>query len=347
MMEETGGQLALEVGKEPERAGDVGPTSVSMVIAVPAAVAGAAAMGLASAAQARATKEVPTSKTLDPGLFVSLVRRPLWLIGIAATVAGLGLQVLALGFGPLMLVQPLLVTALPFAGIFAAWLAGRRPDGVIILGAFICVAGLSAFLLLARPTGGSDQLVSSAPLVRLALALGLVAVGGLLLSSMTTGATHVLGLALATGVFYGLTAGLMKVVAGQLREGLAVPFTHWTLYVVCVIGPIGFLLSQNTFQQGMLVSPALAVITTVDPLVGVAIGVWWLGESAAIGPAVLAGELVAALVIVAGIGLLSRRSAQRQHAIEEEEGQPRISSVQHLGPPPDFRSSDTSTNTGS
>lgn len=281
---------------------------VSLVVAVPAAVAGAACMGLASAAQARATKEVPTSKTLHPRLFVDLVRRPLWLIGIGATITGLGLQVVALGFGPLILVQPLLVTALPFGGFFAAVLVHRRPDRVIVGGAFTCVAGLSAFLLLARPTGGTDHLIESAPLARLALALGVVAVAGLVLSMVARGPSRVLGLALATGVFYGLTAGLMKVVAGELREGPTVPFGHWTLYAVCVIGPIGFLLSQNTFQQGTLVSPALAVITTVDPLVGVAIGVWWLGESAATGAAVLAGEVAAAVVIMLGIAVLARRA---------------------------------------
>jgi glycerol-3-phosphate acyltransferase PlsY len=125
---------------------------------------------------------------------------------------------------------------------------------------------------------------------------------------MLDGPVRVLGLALATGVFYGVTAGLMKVVAGELRISVVEPFGHWTLYAVCVIGPIGFLLSPNTFQQGKMVAPALAVITTVDPLVGVAIGVWWLGESAVTDAAVLAGELVAALVIVLGIVVLSRRA---------------------------------------
>ena len=287
----------------------VGSAGVSLVVAVPAAVAGAACMGLASAAQARATKQVPVSRTLHPRLFVDLVRRPLWLIGIGATIAGLGLQVAALGFGPLILVQPLLVTALPFGGFFAAMLVRRRPDRVMVGGAFMCVAGLSAFLLLARPTGGSDHLVESAPLARLALALGVIAVAGLVLSmTAVRGPARVLGLALATGVFYGLTAGLMKVVAGELRQGFTEPFGHWTLYAVCVIGPIGFLLSQNTFQQGTMVSPALAVITTVDPLVGVAIGVWWLGESAATGTGVLAGEVAAAVVIMLGIAVLARRA---------------------------------------
>lgn len=283
-------------------------TGVALVVAVPAAIVGAACMGLASAAQARATHEVPASRTLSPTLLFRLVRRPLWLVGIVATIAGLGLQVVALGFGPLLLVQPLLVSALPFASFFGAALVHKRVDRVIVLGAFVCVAGLSAFLLLARPTGGVDHLIREAPLGELAAALGVVAVGGLALSSLANGPAKVLGLALATGVFYGVTAGLIKVVAGELRTGVLAPFGHWALYAVCVIGPVGFLLSQNTFQRGEFVSPALAVITTVDPLVGVAIGVWWLGESAATGPVVLAGELVAALVIVAGIAILSRRA---------------------------------------
>jgi drug/metabolite transporter (DMT)-like permease len=278
----------------------------SMVVAVPVAVVAAALIGLASAAQAKATKQVPAGKTLHPGLLVDLAHRPLWLLGIGATIAGLILQIVALGFGPLLLVQPLLVTALPFAAGFSAWLGHRRADRVVLVGALVCVAGLASFLALARPTGGSSELATN--VAPLAVILGLVALAGLGLSTVLKGSGRVLGLALATGVFYGVTAGLMKVVAGQLAQGIWHPFTHWALYVVCVVGPIGFLLSQNTFQQGRMVSPALAVMTTVDPLVGVAIGVRWMGESAATGPAVLAGEVISAAVIVTGIAILSYRS---------------------------------------
>lgn len=297
----------------------------NLVVAVPAAIAGACCMGLASATQAKATKEVPIEKTLHPKLLVDLARRPLWLIGIGATVAGLGLQLVALGFGPLMLVQPLLVTALPFASWFSAWLNRRPMDRLVLLGTLICVAGLSSFLALARPSDGSNQLLPGGHLVPLAIALGVAALAGLAWSWLATGPTRALGLALATGLFYGVTAGLMKVVAGDLRTGWEATFTHWSLYVVCVVGPIGFLLSQNTFQQGRLIAPALAVITTVDPLVGVAIGVWWMRESAATGAAVLAGELIAAVVIVVGIALLSWRSSHPSPV--EEAGETEVARV--------------------
>jgi len=54
-----------------------------LVIAVPAALVGTASFGLASAAQQRATQQVPTVRTLDPRLLLELVRQPLWVLGAA------------------------------------------------------------------------------------------------------------------------------------------------------------------------------------------------------------------------------------------------------------------------
>ncbi|MBB1154906.1 DMT family transporter [Amycolatopsis sp. DR6-1] len=283
---------------------------MSLVVAVPAAVAGAACMGLASAAQARATKEVETGKPLDLTLFKRLVGRPLWLIGIAATILGLVLQLVALAFGPLLLVQPLLVTSLMFAGLASARLERRRPDRTMSAGGLLCVAGLAAFLVIARPSGNGETLVSGGDLLPLGIALAALTLVSLVVAASTnSGSWRVLGLAVATGVLYGLTAGLMKVVAGQFRVGIDEPFRHWTLYLVCVVGPLGFLLSQNTFQQGRFLTPALAVITALDPLVGVAIGLSWMGESADGRPLALFGEALAGLVIVVGIALMSTRAS--------------------------------------
>ncbi|GAB3574331.1 DMT family transporter [Amycolatopsis endophytica] len=279
-------------------------------VAVPAAVAGAALMGLASAAQARATKQVDAARTLDPALLTRLVRRPLWLAGIVATVAGLVLQLVALAYAPLLVVQPLLVTSLVFAGFFTARLEHRPPDAVLAAGSLLCVAGLAVFMVLARPGEHGTTFVSGPAPVVLALTLAALTVFGLAVSVLSRGALGVLGLAVATGVLYGVTAGLMKVVAGQARENLAAPFTHPVLYVVCVVGPLGFLLSQNTFQRGEYLTPALAVITALDPLAGVAIGVWWLGETVNTDPGAVTGAAVAGVVVVAGIVVLAARAAR-------------------------------------
>ncbi|MEV0700988.1 DMT family transporter [Saccharopolyspora sp. NPDC050389] len=288
-----------------------------LVVAVPAAVVGAASFGLASAIQHRVTKQVPAVRTLSPRMLFDLVRKPIWVLSIGTVLVGLSLQVVALAFGPLVLVQPLLVTSVLFGAGFAAWLAHRKMDLVLALGGLACVGGLSAFLVLGRPSGqGSD--FTGASILPLALALGLLVVLSLVAARWLPGEVGVIGMAVATGVLYGVTAGLIKVVAGHFRSGgLAEPFQHWSLYAVCVIGPIGFLLSQQTFQRGRLMSPALAVITTVDPLVAAAIGVNWLGERIETSPAILAGEIIAVVVIVGGIIVLTRRGEQLRRAMEQ------------------------------
>lgn len=291
----------------------------SLVIAVPSAVIGSASFGLASAVQQRATKQVPEVHTLNPRLLLELVRKPMWIASIGTVVLGLSLQVVALAFGPLLLVQPLLVTSVLFAALFASWMGRRHVDGLVLLGGLCCAAGLSAFLLLGRPHGSGEAFIDTRAIplgVILVVLLGLC----LLAAQANHGKVRVLGLALATGVLYGVTAALMKVVATEVRvEGLAGPFQNWVLYAVCLIGPSGFLLSQNTFQQGTLISPALAVITTVDPLVGVAIGVSWFSEQMVVNSAVLAGEAIGALVLVGGIVLLTERG-ERLRQLERSDG---------------------------
>ena len=293
-------------------------TSTMFFVAVPAAVAGAASFGLASAIQQRATKEVPTTGTLDPRLILELIRRPVWVLGIVTVVVGLSLQLVALAFGPLVLVQPLLVTGVLFGAVFAALLAHRRVDRLIVLGSLGCVAGLSAFLLLVHPTDASTQLADGWTLLPLAITLAVLVVGCLAVAARFSGAVHVAALAAATGVLYGLTAGLMKVVTSQFRSGGFVElFGHPVLYVVCAVGPMGFLLSQNTFQQGTLIAPALAIITIVDPLVGVAIGVSWLGEEINSSPAALTGQVIAAVVLIGSVTLLAHRGTQLRHQVEQ------------------------------
>ncbi|MER6990418.1 DMT family transporter [Saccharopolyspora hirsuta] len=290
-----------------------------LVIAVPAAIVGAASFGLASAIQHRVTKQVPKVRTFNPRMFFELVRKPIWVLSILTVIVGLSLQVVALAFGPLVLVQPLLVTSVLFGAAFAAWMAHRKMDLVLALGGLACVGGLSAFLVLARPSGQGSEF-TGASILPLALALGLLVLVSLA-ASRIPGEAGVIGMAVATGVLYGVTAGLIKVVAGQFRTGgLAEPFQHWTLYAVCVIGPMGFLLSQQTFQRGRLMSPALAVITTVDPLVAAAIGVSWLGERIESSPAILTGEVVSAVVIVIGIAVLTRRSEQLRRILDRSDG---------------------------
>jgi drug/metabolite transporter (DMT)-like permease len=289
-----------------------------LFVAVPAAVAGSAGFGLASALQHQAAREAPDTGVIGPRLLVELARRPRWMLATGAVAAGLALQVVALAFAPLALVQPLLVTGILFGTLFAAWLAHRRPDRLIVLGALAATGGLAAFLTLARPSGGRSDLPPVLTLLPLAALLLAVIVGCLWLATRRVGPLRVGGLALATGICYGVTAGLMKVVTGELRaNGVEAMFSHPAFYVVCIVGPIGFLLSQHTFQEGLLIAPALAIITIVDPLVSMGIGLLWLDERLAdTSVPVVVGQVAAGVAIMAGVALLAHRGTRIRAQLE-------------------------------
>ena len=57
-----------------------------------------------------------------PGLLVRVARQPVWLVGVAAEIAGFVFQVIALRHGSLVVVQPLLTTSL----LFTIALVGQR-----------------------------------------------------------------------------------------------------------------------------------------------------------------------------------------------------------------------------
>jgi len=280
------------------------------VIAVSLGLIAAAAFGTASVLEERSTKQVPERAALSPRLLIDLIRRPLFLASIAVNVAGAGLQVLALHFGSLTLVQPLLVLSLLFAVVVAALVVRRRrPDMVLLAGVACCAAGIAGFLAVARPHGGAD---TAAPGAVLPLAAGLAAVlvGCLAAARWGPRAVRPLWLALGCGSAFGVNALLLKIVPGTLPAGFGDPLRQWPLFLMAVVTPVGFLLNQNAFQAGTLIAPVLAVITTADPLVSMAAGAAFLHEQIAATPAALGAEAVCLAVTVGGVIALAHRAPQ-------------------------------------
>ncbi|HEY3681903.1 MAG TPA: DMT family transporter [Streptosporangiaceae bacterium] len=285
-----------------------------MLIAIPGAVGAAACFGITAVLQHRATQRTPTRHAMNPRLVIDLLRQPLWVGAIFLNVLGTLLQVLALRFGPLIMVQPLLVTGLLFSVVIGSFAAGRRPDRVLLGGAFCCIAGLAVFLVVAHPTPGRETLTLDA-MLPLVIALSCVLALCLAVSSRGHGQVPALALGVAAGVLYGVTAGFIKVVTHEFSISTFEPLHGWTLYALLIIGPLGFLLNQNAYQVAAAASPVLAVITIVDPIVGIIVGRLWLGEHVNLGLGALAGQIAALAVMAAGIGLLAHRAPHLREAV--------------------------------
>lgn len=280
---------------------------VSPVIAIVAAVAAALVFGVASVADQRSTKRVKRRGPLSPRIFLDLIRQPLWLASILGTVIGFTLQVLALSFGPLALVEPLLICDLIFAVLINSYLR-KRWDTVLMCGVVASAAGVAGFLVIARPTNGQATVGF---LVVLPLAAGLTAaVVGCLAIARRNAFARPLALALACGINYGVAAFLVKLIVSDVSGGLPGLLTDWPIYALAVVGPLGFLLNENAFQQGTLIAPVLAIITVCDPVISIALAALWLNEKLSSTLAGIAGEIIALLIMVVGIVVTAHRAPQ-------------------------------------
>jgi hypothetical protein len=294
---------------------------VNDLIAIGAALAGSLVFGVSSVAEQSGTQHVKKRPPLSPRLLLDLVRDPLWVTGIGAVLVGFTLQVVALSFGPLALVEPILISDLLIAVLISAAIR-KRWDPVMLGAVFACAAGVAGFLAIARPSGGKTHL--SFPAV-LPIAVLLVAVlAGCLAVAQRSESARPLALALACGVDYGVAAFVVKLLTADFGGGLGQVFTHWPIYALAIVGPLGFLLNQNAFQQGILLAPVLAIITVCDPLISIALAHFWLDETSTSGALAAAGEILFLLIMVTGIVVVARHSPMviRQIAAESQQKAP-------------------------
>jgi hypothetical protein len=277
------------------------------LIAVVAALGSSLAYAITAVTEQLSTHRVERRRALSPELLLDLIKQPLWVAGICANVASFVLQVVALRFGPLALVEPILVCDLIFAGLISAALR-KRADLVTGAGVVACAAGVAGFLVIARPSAGRESIGLIQALILLA---GFAAVlAGCLALARWNRTARPLALALACGAAYAVTDFSIKLATAELSGGVADLFTHWPIYAVAIIGPIGFVLNQNAFQAGTMLAPVLAVITITDTIGDIGLAWLFLNEELASGPAAIAGQAASLLVMTVGIVVLAHRSPQ-------------------------------------
>lgn len=275
--------------------------------AVLVALAAAGCFALASVLQQRAVRLERFHPALDPRLLLRVLRRPLWLAGEIADLAGVGLQTVALATGALAVVQPLLVSGLILAVPLGAALDRRRPGARDLAAVVLASTGLSAFLLTAAPAGGVVD-----PSGRAWIGIGAAAVpavaGCLAVAQRSTGGRRATYLGLATGGLYGVTSALLKTNADRLAadHNPLLLLGTWQLWALIVVGGAGLALNQNAFQNGPLAA-SLTALTVTEPAIAVAIGVTAFHEQLSAGG--LRAPLLAAAVGAMTFGIWLTGSA--------------------------------------
>ena len=269
----------------------------------------------ASVAQQSAAASVPEGTAL----LSALIRSPRWWVGVLGDGGGYAVQIAALWVGSVLVVQPLLVTALLFALPMSAKLAGRTlPASTWALALFLAAA-LAVFIVVGDPSAGSTDAPISKWLVPLAVAavvIGGAALCGLLLTSP---GMRALLLGAAGGLLFGLAAALTKFVTDLVDGDPLAAVTAWQTYTLVGSGMLGFYLQQRAFQVGPL-SASMPAVTICEPLGAAFIGVTVLDERIRSDGASLAIIAVAVSVMVVTTIRLSRTQASTHIESETVDG---------------------------
>jgi len=272
-------------------------------LVVAAALAGAVFAAVEIVVRQRATMDVPRDQGVSTVMWSTLLRRRLWWAGTGAAVMGYGFQAVALAYGSLLLVAPLMVSALLFALPLSARLAHRRVARGEWGWAGLLTIALAVFISLARTKPG-DYEGAELPAVIVAGISLLFVSACLLVALRLSNWRRAILLAVAVGVLFGVVAVLTKLVMHLVREGNMLKLmTTPVLYVVIAVGIIATLLQQSAFHAGSLRASVPAMLV-LEPVVAVFLGEVVLDEHLAVSkPAMVALAFAVVTMAVATIAL--------------------------------------------
>jgi drug/metabolite transporter (DMT)-like permease len=256
------------------------------------------ANALTSVFQRMGVESAPAQTTLKLSLMTYAIRRGVWLLGFALMVVSFVLQAVALHFGRLSEVQPILTLELVFlVVVLSVWFGfsvGRREW----LGSLAAVGGLAGFLYCAHPEDGNlSPSFWSWVIAGVACSAGIAVAIVLALRGPRWWRAAMFGTAGA--ISFAFTAACTKVVSNFAAADWASLYRHGQTYALIVFGALAVFLSQNAFHAGPIVA-SQSTLVMVDPLASILIGIGLFGDNLRTGGAWGPLEAISLLVMFVG-----------------------------------------------
>lgn len=282
------------------------------LLAIALALLSALTFAVSTSVQHHAAEGAPASARGPLGLVAYLLRRPVWLIGQVLAVVGFAMHAAALHFGPIALVQPIVISGIVFAVPVRSAISRRLPSRHEVLAVTLTAIGLAVFLVASDPTAGEDAGLGAAPMMLTLLGIA-VASGAALSARLNREPRHTaFFLGVASGVLFGLVAGLLKLTLQEFAAGgVGRMLTVWPTWALVAVGAGGVLGNQLAYRAARL-SASMPVLNIVDGLVALGFGYLVFNEVPRHSPVFLAVEILALVCVGTGLWLLARFEEEEQ-----------------------------------
>lgn len=277
-----------------------------IALATALALLSAATFAISTSVQHEAAETAPESARGALGLVSHLLRRPSWLIGQLVAIVGFTLHALALHYGPIALVQPIVISGIVLAVPARAAISRRLPSARELRAVSLTALGLAAFLVASSPTAGVHAHIGVRPVLLTGAGAASALGAGLVARLSVRPVRRAFFLGVASGVLFGMVAGLLKLALQEFADGgVSRALTIWPTWVMVVAGAAGVLTNQLAYRLARL-SASMPVLNIVDGLVALAFGYLVFEEVPRASPVFLLIEVGALACVGAGLWLVAR-----------------------------------------
>lgn len=289
------------------------------------ALGAALANALTSILQRIGVEGAPERDTLHLRLIAYAIHRRVWIVGFTLMVLSFCMQAVALHFGRLSEVQPLLVVELLFLvlilGTWFQYALGWREW----IGSAAAALGLAGFLLFAVPGRGNGR-PSGVEWTEVGVACAIAVACAMVLARRGPRWWRAAMFGMAGAIAYAFAAACTKEVSTFVVSDWISVVWHWETYGVAGSGLLAVFFAQNAYHAGPIAA-SQSTLVLVDPLASILMGVVLFNDdlrtSGAWGPL----EAISLLVLVAGGVLLSHSplvTGARNASSDEERLGPRF-----------------------
>jgi drug/metabolite transporter (DMT)-like permease len=272
-------------------------------MAIVLALLAAAANAFATVLQRLGVEQAVRKDASTRALMSSVLRRPVWFVGLSLTTASFLLQAVALSLGNLSTVQPVMVTEILFLVVILGVWFHKALGWREWIGAVGTSVGLGAFLALSSARGGTSRPAPEDWLLLVTASSGavLVALGA---SRRGTRSWKAACFGVAAAVCFALTAACIKSTADQWSRGPVFIFSHVGTYGIAVAGLLGLIVSQHALEAGP-VAASQSSLLIVNPIASIVMGVFLFGDRLQLKGGRFAVEVVSLGVMFLSLYVLS------------------------------------------
>lgn len=283
-------------------------------IGIPIALLGAVFLSIGAQLQHRGvskvdgTHEIGAKSGLSMGQLRLLIRRPSWVVGTLLLTLAIVIQLVSLGFAPLIVVQPLGVVAMVLTNVINSRVNGIAPDARVRGSIALAVLGIGIFVAFSA-VYAFERALSEAQLLLIMCLLAAVIVVVVAAFVIFRQRLRAMFYIVAAGTLYGFVVTITKVLINRWQSNQVDAFMILCLAGLIVAALLGGYFVQTAYSVG---SPDLVIagLTVIDPLIAVAIAITVLGEADRFPPFALAGLAVGGALSVIGVVLLARHHPQ-------------------------------------